>query len=635
MKLIDPDHARHKRAVVVVLIVAAVIGFTSWAVFAHPRATDRRLIVLGVDGMDPKLLREYMGRGEMPNFARLAQTGGFTELATTFPPQSPVAWSTLITGAGPGATGIFDFIHRDPATLTPYLSTSVIDPPRFELPLRNWLLPLTGPRPRLLRHGKAFWQVLDDNGIGAVVLKMPANFPPARTGAHTLAGMGTPDMLGGYGTFSFYTDDSFLPAGDVNGGRIYHVSLTGGRMTTSLEGPANPFRRDARVATLPFEVSVDPAAPAARIDIQGRRILLRQGEWSGWTPLTFELIPYIESVSAMCRFYLKEAHPGFRLYVSPLNLDPLHPAIPISTPARYAAELARETGRYYTQGIAEDTKALSSGVLSEEEFLAQARIVLHEEMRLFEHELARFRDGLFFSYFSTLDEAAHMMWRQTGRQAIEQLYTEMDRVLGKALAVADSHTTLLVVSDHGFAPFSRAFNLNAWLAQHDYLMARPGGDFPENIDWSKTRAYGLGLNALYVNQKGREAKGLVAPGAETTALLDRLRADLLAIRDPLSGQPVFARIETGHHLYGDEYASSRPDLVLGYNRGYRAGWETVLGSANGAVLEENAAAWSGDHCIDPVFVPGVLLSDRPLSAAHPSLADIAPEILREFHLAHN
>jgi len=462
---------------------------------------------------------------------------------------------------------------------------------------------------------------------------MPANFPPARTHARTLAGMGTPDLLGGYGTFSFYTDDPFLPAGDVNGGRIYHVSLAGGTITTTLEGPPNPFRRDRETATLPLTVSVDPTEAAARIEIQGRRTLLRQGEWSGWIPLSFDLIPHLQSASAMCRFYLKEAHPAFRLYVSPLNLDPTNPPLPISTPAGYAAELAQETGRFYTQGIAEDTKALSSGVLTEDEFLAQARIVMREQVRLFEHELARFRSGVFFYYFSSLDENAHMTWRQPGQSAIEGLYREMDRVLGIALAAADGNTTLLVASDHGFTQFARAFNANAWLAQHDYLAARPGtGEFPENIDWAKTRVYGLGLNALYVNQKGREAHGIVQPGAETAALLDRLRLELLSVRDPVSGEPVVSRIATGHELYGDAHTASRPDLVLGYNRGYRAGWETVLGSAAGRVVEENNNAWSGDHCIDPAFVPGVLLANRPITAEHPRLADVAPTILLEFGL---
>jgi predicted AlkP superfamily phosphohydrolase/phosphomutase len=600
---------------------------------ARPAVSGRRVIVLGIDGMDPNLLREYMSRGEMPNFSHLAQSGSFAELATTFPPQSPVAWSTLMTGEDPGVTGIFDFIHRDPSSLTPYLSTSVIDPPRFQLPIGPWVLPLTAPRPRLLRSGKAFWQVLDDFGIDAVVVKMPANFPPAKTGARTLAGMGTPDLLGGYGTFSFYTDDPFVTAGNVNGGRIYHVSFENGRMATELEGPPNPFRRDDRISTVPFQVSVDAAEPVARIDIQGRRVLLKQGEWSAWVPLRFELMPHLESVSAVCRFYLKQVRPDFRLYVSPLNLDPLRPAIPISTPAGYAPELAQETGRFYTQGIAEDTKALSSGVLTEDEFLAQARLVFQEEVRLFEHELARFRQGVFFYYFSSLDENAHMTWRQTGRTAIEHLYAEMDRVLGKALAAADANTTVLVASDHGFASFARAFNLNAWLAQHDYLATSLAADFPDNIDWAKTQAYGLGLNALYINQKGREAKGIIAPGAETDALLERLKRDLLAIRDPLSGEPVFTRIETGSKLYGNAHPKSRPDLVLGYNRGYRAGWDTVLGSAKGGIIEENNNAWSGDHCIDPAFVPGVLLANRPIRVEHPRLADVAPMILREFGIA--
>jgi len=639
----DKRGAGALRLAAVVCILAAGLG--AWLSIRRGPAQAARLIVLGIDGMDPHLLREYMQRGEMPNFARLAQRGGFTELATTFPPQSPVAWSTVITGLGPGGHGIFDFIHRDPATLRPYLSTSAVDPPLHQIRLGQWLLPLTSARPRLLRQGKAFWQVLDEHRVPATVVRMPANFPPAPTRARTLAGMGTPDLLGGYGTFSFYTDDPFLPAGDVNGGRVYHVALQASRIDATLEGPPNPFRRDHAPVTSGFSVFVDEKEPAARIDLAGRRIVLRQGEWSEWVPVWFDLIPHVQGVAAICRFYLKEVRPNFRLYVSPLNLDPARPATAISTPAGYSRELARDCGPFYTQGIAEDTKALSSGVLSEAEYLQQARLVLDEEMRLFERELRRFQQGLFFYYFSTLDENGHMLWRSTERPAagapagqataatLEDLYREMDRALGKALAACDPNTTVVVLSDHGFAPFARSFNVNAWLAEHGYLAMRPegvaGAEFPANIDWARTRAYSLGLNALYVNQKGREAQGIVAAGRDTDDLLKQLSAELLAVRDPLSGRPVLTRIAGGRELYGPGHARSAPDLVLGYNRGYRAGWSTVLGGALGAALEDNNDPWSGDHCIDPAFVPGVLLASRAIVAAHPALADIAPTILRE------
>ena len=578
----DKRGAGALRLAAVVCILAAGLG--AWLSIRRGPAQAARLIVLGIDGMDPHLLREYMQRGEMPNFARLAQRGGFTELATTFPPQSPVAWSTVITGLGPGGHGIFDFIHRDPATLRPYLSTSAVDPPRHQIRLGQWLLPLTSARPRLLRQGKAFWQVLDEHRVPATVVRMPANFPPAPTRARTLAGMGTPDLLGGYGTFSFYTDDPFLPAGDVNGGRVYHVALQASRIDATLEGPPNPFRRDHAPVTSGFSVFVDEKEPAARIDLAGRRIVLRQGEWSDWAPVWFELIPHVQGVAAICRFYLKEVRPNFRLYVSPLNLDPARPATAISTPAGYSRELARDCGPFYTQGIAEDTKALSSGVLSEAEYLQQARLVLDEEMRLFERELRRFQQGLFFYYFSTLDENGHMLWRSTERPAagapagqatpatLEDLYREMDRALGKALAVCDPNTTVVVLSDHG----------------------------------------------------------IVKPGPESEALKAELRDKLQALVDPSGGRAAVRQVIDGSKQYSGPYRNDGPDLVVGCHAGYRAGWDSVTGRVKGEVFEDNRKAWSGDHCVHPDDVPGVLFSNRRLECGRPAIVDIAATALDLF-----
>jgi predicted AlkP superfamily phosphohydrolase/phosphomutase len=614
----------------------------------------KKLLVIGIDGMDPQLLERFTAEGKMPNFSALAARGSFTRLSTSIPPQSPVAWSNLITGMDPGGHGIFDFIHREPATLAPYLSTSRVEPPKHILPLGSWRLPLTSGATVLLRHGKSFWEILDEHGVPAVIYRMPANFPPVKTHARTFSGMGTPDLLGTYGTFSYYTDDLFVAAGPVNGGHVYPVKIENGRVQSKLYGPYNTLRKGEPQAALDFTVFVDPAEPVAKIVLPDQEIFLREGEWSPWVRVEFELLPVLASVRGICRFYLKETHPGFKLYVSPVNLDPADPALPLSTPANYSRELDDALGPFHTLGIAEDTKALSGGYLNDDEYLQQARLVLDEQLRAFDYELARFRSGMLFFYFSSLDLNSHMFWRtlekdhpageaaQQHANVLEQFYIAMDLALGKALARVDDRTTLLVLSDHGFAPYTRSFNLNTWLLQKGYLALKPdatpgagsaAGDFFKDVDWSRTRAYGLGLNGLYLNLSGREKQGIVHSGAESDALLADLVRELLAVRDPASSAPVITRVDRATEIYSGPYVAQAPELLIGYNRGYRAGWGTVLGGISAEVFEDNLDPWSGDHCMDYTLVPGVLLSNRKLAATAPSLLDIAPTILGEFGVA--
>lgn len=648
---------RRAKWTLVIAVTALLFVALGLSVFL-PRHRDsssqhHKLIILGIDGMDPLLLRQFMAKGEMQHFATLASEGSFLPLQTSTPPQSPVAWSSLITGMNPGGHGVFDFIHRDPRTLTPYFSTAQVIPPAHNLRLGDWVIPISKGQVKLLRKGKAFWQYLDDHEIPIEVVRMPANFPPVATKGKTLAGLGTPDLLGGYGTFSFYTDDSSFPAGPVDGGVIYSVRLSGDHMESYLHGPPNSFRANAPDLAIPFAVDRDPSEPVARLTIEGQTLILKAGQMSPWVRLTFTFFPVLEKITGICRFYLKQVHPQLELYVSPINLDPAAPALPISTPASYSSELAEELGLFYTQGIAEDTKALTSGVFTDDEYLQQARAVFEDQKRIFLHGLARLRAGLFFYYFSSIDQNSHMFWRATDAesptysprlaeeygQVIESYYQEMDVLLGQALKHADAGTTVLVVSDHGFAPYRRSFNLNSWLVANGYLVLRAGvrpgsatsifGD----ADWSKTRAYGLGLNGLYLNLRGREQNGIVNRGEEAQSLQEEIADELEAERDPLNHQQVITRVDRASTAYSGPESSQAPDLIVGYNRGFRVGWSSVLGGVPFQIFEDNLDPWSGDHCIDYTKVPGVVLSNRKIEDVRPALTDIAPTILADFGIA--
>ncbi len=616
-----------------------------------------RVVILGLDGMDFELTGRLMKEGRLPGRARLAKTGGFAPLGTAIPAQSPVAWSDFTTGQDAGVHGIFDFIHRDPATMRSYLSTSRTDPPKHVLRLGGWEFPLSGGKVELLRHGQAFWEVLEKHGVPTAVLRIPANFPPSGTAGHELSGMGTPDVLGGYGTFSYYTTDRLAFAGrQVSGGNVYPVDETDGVIHAQLVGPEHPLkvvREDQGPEKLKadFTVYLDPDRPVVKLVVGSEQRLLQEGEWSDWVPVSFDLMP-TQHLPVEARFYLKQVRPRFALYVSPLDFDPLSPALPISHPASFAAELARATGRYYTQGMPEDTKALTAGVFSREEFLRQARIAGGEVFDQFPYALRRFDRGLLFYYWGNADLVSHMMWRPLDpghpaydpvkdppfADAVPQAYVEADRLVSYALDHVGPDTLVIAMSDHGFTSWRRTFHLNAWLHQHGYLAVKdetlPAGlELFTNLDWARTRAYGFGLNALYVNLKGREKDGIVPP-ADRDALLAELKQALETTIDPHTGKPAVGHVYLRDQTYSDGgQRAIGPDAVIGYAKGTRGSDESALGEVEREVLTDNDKAWSGDHEMDSPAVPGILATSRPLKRPARNLRELNASVLAEFGIA--
>jgi len=611
-------------------------------------ASHARVIVLGFDGLDYRLTRELIARGRLPNFARLQQSGSFAALQTSIPPQSPVAWSSFITGLDPGGHGIFDFIHRDPATMVPYLSTTRTHPASAQVKIGPWQFPLISGNVELLRRGRPFWEVLKQHGIETTIVRVPANFPPSGSATRELSGMGTPDILGTYGIFSYYTSDPAPFGGKtISGGNIYGVSVAQGAVSGALYGPDNPFLRKPEKLSVPFTVYIDANNPAARVVVASEERVLRVGDWSDWVPIEFAAMP-LRQIRGMCRFYLRQVRPNFELYVSPINLDPFEPALPISAPKRYATDLAHATGRFYTQGIPEDTKSLSAAVLSRDEFLTQARLVGDEERRQYTYVLDGFKDGLLFYYFGNVDQVSHMMWRSRDpehpaydlltdpkyRYVIEDLYVGLDNVVGETLQHLGERSTMIVMSDHGFTSWRRAFHLNSWLRDNGYLavldpqLEQDPGLFA-NVDWSRTRAYAIGLNGLYVNLRGRERGGIVS-AAEREPLLADISTKLLQTIDVATGRPAVARVFGRDAAYRGADPQIAPDLIVGYADGYRSSDESALGSVPHEVITNNTGAWSGDHCMDPAVVPGILLTNHTLRSQAASLQDLARAILAEF-----
>jgi predicted AlkP superfamily phosphohydrolase/phosphomutase len=603
------------------------------------------VVVLGIDGMDPDLLARFMSEGHMPNFERLMKEGSFSKLGTSIPPQSPVAWSNFSTGMDPGGHGIFDFIHRDPKTYQPVFSAADVIEPGRTLSVGDWELPLSSGGARQLRKGETFWQILDRHGVPCTVIRVPANYPPVPTHAHTLSGMGTPDLIGSYGTFTLYTDAEFWQGARASGGRIVTVKVENHHVCATLTGPPNSLRKSRPDLTRDFCVDIDEEHDSARITVGNEVRLLHAGEWSDWVRIQFDAMPPFKKLPAMCRFYLRHVTPSLELYVSPLNIDPEHPALAISTPPDYARDLSRRVGPYYTLGIAEDTKALEAGVFTDREFVTQTDTLLAERGRMLDAVLSDYRGGFLFFYISTIDQSCHALWRNSdpahpahaqadtsfaGRFRV--LYEDMDAMLGKVRARVGENATIIVLSDHGFAPYYKKVHLNTWLYQHGYLaLVRPDeiGQHPlfDNVFWRKTRAYAAGLNGLYVNLIGREGQGIVSAGKEYDGLIDDLVAKLLAFRDPENGEPVITEVVRTHDVFHGSEVAKAPDLIVGYNRGYRSSDDSALGTITADLLTPNLGKWTGDHCMDHRLVPGILVTNRKLTVSGPDLLDLPVTIL--------
>ena len=609
---------------------------------------SQRVIVLGMDGLDPDLLQRFIGEGVMPHFKRFIEANHFSKLKTTMPAQSPVAWSSFTSGTNPGKHGIFDFIHRDPKTFQPHLSISRSYEGSRSLALGKWRVPLESGRVELMRRGPAIWSLLEARDIPATVFQIPSNFPVTPEATRAISGMGTPDLLGGYGTCSYFSDADFPGADAFDGSTIKKVRIIDNLIRASILGPKNSLREGSPDSEIEFTVRRDPWEPTVRIKIQDQELILKQGEWSEWVPLSFELMPLFATVPGMVRFYLKEAYPRFKLYVTPVNIDPMDPAMPIASPAGYSREISQIVGRFYTQGLPADTKSLATGILTDDEYFMQAKLVLSENEKMLSYQLDNFREGMMFFYFSSIDQNCHMLMRNMDpthplynpnaspeiKNAVRYLYQRMDRALGETLSKVDNSTMLMVLSDHGFGTFRREFNLNTWLMEQGYtVLKEPLGDDPGDVfslvDWEKTRAYGLGFNGLYINMKGREPRGQVAAD-EAANLVREICTKLELVIDPVNGERVVSRAFPATSIYHGDFMGLAPDILVGYQRGYRTSDSSVLGKFPRATIANRIDKWSSDHCFDSALVPGVFLTNARCLSADPAITDLAPSILAAF-----
>lgn len=717
----------------ILLLLAVLLAGQSFA-------SDRpRAVIIGFDGADAELIRDWMDQGLLPNLAALRDEGSFAPLQPTNPPQTPVSWSTFATGLDPGGTEIFDFLKRNPDDYLPDFAMITETRRTFMFGENNgislgliaagtllvltlilsWFLSITW-RTRVAlsllcaavagtavgvtvnaffpveipdainnRQGSTMWELASQAGKKVQVIRVPATFPAEEVGGGTmLSGLGVPDMRGRVGTPAYYTSDpNFNPENNDFSLELVRLHARRGLIKTEVVGPRNkPFfdyvvdreaakapqsdqravkrrkseeLREAGVASrIDLPLTLEVTDTTATITLSGKTITLGVGEWSDWFELQFpvnKLLDRLSPLVGIARFKLLATSPELELYMSPINFHPdCHP-VAFAYPPDFSERLLDEYGMYKTLGWALDTWSLPSGVGDEDLFLEDMHYTVARYEEIMEGLLAENDTDLFIQIFYFTDRIGHLFWRllDTGHSLYDaqlaarygdemlKAYKKMDQLVGKARALVGEDALFLVLSDHGFSSFRRGVNYNNWLEEQGLLVLKnqPTGradleklfdtrDLFGDVDWRQTKAYALGLGAIYINLLGREAHGTVLPGKEYDQIREQIKDGLEALVDPMTGEKPINRVWYREEIYETYDDNLIPDLRVSNNHHYRVSWQTSLGGFGNSLIEDNTRAWSGDHCsLDPDQVRGVFFSNRPINTETPRMLDVMPTVL--------
>jgi predicted AlkP superfamily phosphohydrolase/phosphomutase len=670
----------------VLLGTVSIGGLLPAACGSTPRdaANHPKLLVLGFDGMDPDLVDRWMKEGQLPNISKLASSGSVRPLSTTHSPESPTAWASFATGVNPGKHNIYDFLVRDTATYLPDLGMVRREPARF---LFDYI-PIAKPKLFSIRGATSFWVTAGNAGVRSSILTVPVTFPPEEVpNGELLSGLPLPDIRGTMGTFYYFaTDLSRYEEGNTEfGGILKRLAFEQDVARTEIIGPPDPIIRQriqqlrakgptlgdadrAAIAELqaredvrlPLTIRWNRAARTATVEIQGESLLLEPGRMSRWIDLEFR-VNFLVRLHGMAQLLLMNAGSELQLYMSPVNWKPDAPPLPISSPASFAGDLFQRVGYYRTLGWAEATWPLNEGRMDEQTFMDDLYRAFEDRAQVILSRIDARNWDLLVGVIESTDRVQHMMWRLFDPKhpmydaalaakfgdSILRVYRQADQFVGEVLERVDPGTTIVIVSDHGFHSWRKAVNLNTWLVQEGYLTLQTegvpqpgekklddlfgGGEFWENVDWSRTRAYAMGLGQIYFNLRGREARGIVSPGAEAAQLADELSARLLTMTDPDDGSRIVRSVYKRDDVYSGSYLQNASELQVGMEDGYRVSWQTTLGGSPQGIVYPNMKKWSGDHGgYDFATTAGVLITNRPVHSTEPSIMDIAPTVLKFF-----
>lgn len=572
-----------------------------------------RTIILGFDAFDPMFCERLLQDGRLPNLARYLNIDGYRRFEVANPPQSEVSWSSIATGLNPGGHGIFDFVHRDPGTYTPFVS---LLPTKRSLGGIQFAPPFTA---------KTLFDHTATMGFPAVSLFWPATFP-ARPDSlvKTIPGLGTPDIHGKLGVGTFF---STSPPSSEKKRKTPAQSLVAqgkNRFQASLKGPYRGRGGKDEASSLSFVLeNLDDLQ--GKLTIGPHSIQLQVGNWSPIFDLTFKLGTFV-NVRVLTRAILTSLDPEVSLYFLPLQLDPLHSPWHYAVPPKFVKSVWKEAGPFLTIGWPQDTTGLEDGFINDQQFLDLCDSIFDSRERILMHQVAHYQEGVLAAVFDSLDRVQHMFWRDRP-DIIEGWYIKLDALVGRLESAISKrglkNTRILVISDHGFSRFDQKIHLNRWLIDKDYLFPHgetQSGNLKE-VDWQKSRAYGLGLNSIYLNREGREGQGVVNP-TQGEALVEQIRDELLSWTDS-QGNKVVNRVTSNSETFSGALAEYGPDIIVGYAPGFRGSAETGLGEWVSESIEKNLDHWSADHCIDSESVPGVLFCNQGLgNLPEPSYRDI-------------
>ena len=525
----------------------------------------------------------------------------------------------------------------------------------------NTSLPDGRPYPVNLRQGTPYWDRLDAAGISTATMLAPCCFPaPALDQGRILCGLGVPDVMGTPGFWTVFRDDIATESTTETGGIMKPLiyvdpDLGDGRFEPIfIDGPPNLLSVDGEPLESWLTMTLSRKNGVLYMTNGIDSLQLVKDRWSEPFPVVYTMGKLMR-FRGRARFKVLAMDETVRVYVEPVSFDPaeLPPGVALSSPANYAYELQRTVGFYETLGWACATNALKDNVIDDKTFLEDAQRVWDEQEALARVELQRRDAQVLTAIFTVPDRLQHMFTRYSWtdrdsrgkladprfKRAIDDAYVRVDRFVGEVRReFMQEGDELIVASDHGFAPWRRAVNLNRLLIRDGHLVLeqRTGrrtlhenlrsGDVFGEIDWSKTRAYAVGLGKIYLNRKGREPEGIVTDD-EAPGLLDRIETALRELDD--EGNQVVSSVSRGERLYrGEAIPEGAADLYVGFHRGYRVSWQNCLGGADEPLIFENGSAWSGDHCgVDPALVPGILFSTLPLMEGPARVVDVGPTVL--------
>jgi hypothetical protein len=399
------------------------------------------------------------------------------------------------------------------------------------------------------------------------------------------------------------------------------------RYIAQLNGPSSKKGGAAKAAKLDLQLElVDDSN--ARLIIGKQVVELGLGKWSPIIEISFKMGLFF-SIRSLTRAILTEVHPEIKLYLLPLQIHPLASPWRYATPKSLVNQAWKSSGAFLSLGWPQDTTALEEGCISDSQFLDLCSLILSERERVLMHLIESFDEGVLASVFDSLDRVQHM-FRRHRPDAVEEWYLKLDSLVGRITQrladIGKQGMNIFVLSDHGFADFEYKVHLNRWLTENGYLVTTNGNGAGslDDVDWSKSRAYAVGLNSLYVNLAEREGQGSVMP-EQYQDLVKNLQERLTKWQGP-DGRPVVQQALLRDEAFDGPLTPYGPDILVGYTPGYRASAETGLGKWKQIAVEPNVDHWGADHCMASLAVPGVIFTNQNLKGyPHPSYRDI-PEL---------